>query len=95
MRAMVAKNPSNALARFGLANEALKEQGRQLRGEHYRLDYRKAAVPGDRLVIKTTMGGLSGRLHAIEQSVTNSEGSEVLVAQSIYSWQSSQGEPTS
>ena len=26
MRAMVAKNPSNALARFGLANEALKER---------------------------------------------------------------------
>ena len=26
MRAMVAKNPSNALARFGLANEALKAQ---------------------------------------------------------------------
>jgi predicted Zn-dependent protease len=26
MRAMVAKNPSNALARFGLANEAMKAQ---------------------------------------------------------------------
>ena len=26
MRAMVAKNPANALARFGLANEALKAQ---------------------------------------------------------------------
>jgi predicted Zn-dependent protease len=26
MRAMVAKNPNNALARFGLANEALKAQ---------------------------------------------------------------------
>jgi predicted Zn-dependent protease len=26
MRAMVAKNPTNALARFGLANEALKAQ---------------------------------------------------------------------
>ena len=34
-RAMVAKNPSNALARFGLANEAAKENLLDEAREHY------------------------------------------------------------
>jgi len=34
MRAMVAKNPSNVLARFGLANEALKAQLYEEAAEH-------------------------------------------------------------
>jgi predicted Zn-dependent protease len=37
MRAMVAKNPSNALARFGLANEALKAQLYEEASEQLRL----------------------------------------------------------
>jgi len=37
MRAMVAKNPSNALARFGLANEALKERLYDEAVEHLRI----------------------------------------------------------
>lgn len=37
MRAMVAKNPTNALARFGLANEALKAQLYGEAAEHLRI----------------------------------------------------------
>jgi predicted Zn-dependent protease len=37
MRAMVAKNPANALARFGLANEALKAQLYEEAAEHLRI----------------------------------------------------------
>lgn len=37
MRAMVAKHPSNALARFGLANEALKERLYDEAAEHLRV----------------------------------------------------------
>ena len=37
MRAMVAKNPSNALARFGLANEALNAQLYEEAAEHLRV----------------------------------------------------------
>ena len=37
MRAMVAKNPTNALARFGLANEALKAQLYEEAAEHLRI----------------------------------------------------------
>jgi predicted Zn-dependent protease len=37
MRAMVAKNPTNALARFGLANEALKAQLYAEAAEHLRV----------------------------------------------------------
>jgi thioredoxin-like negative regulator of GroEL len=36
MRAMVAKDPSNVLARFGLANEALKAQLYEEAAEHLR-----------------------------------------------------------
>lgn len=36
MRDMVAKNPTSALARFGLANEALKEQLYEEAAEHLR-----------------------------------------------------------
>jgi thioredoxin-like negative regulator of GroEL len=37
MRAMVAKNPNNPLARFGLANEALKAQLYEEAAEHLRI----------------------------------------------------------
>src|SRR5678810_1511321 len=37
MRAMVQKNPSNVLARFGLANEALKAQLYEEAAEHLRI----------------------------------------------------------
>ena len=37
MRAMVEKNPSNPLARFGLANEALKAQLYEEAAEHLRV----------------------------------------------------------
>ena len=37
MRAMVAKNPNNALARFGLANEAMKAQLYEEAAEHLRI----------------------------------------------------------
>jgi predicted Zn-dependent protease len=37
MRAMVAKNPSNVLARFGLANEALKAELYEEAIEHLRV----------------------------------------------------------
>ena len=37
MRAMVAKNPNNALARFGLANEALKAQLYEEAAENLRI----------------------------------------------------------
>lgn len=37
MRVMVAKYPSNALARFGLANEALKERLYDEAAEHLRI----------------------------------------------------------
>ena len=37
MRAMVAKNPANALARFGLANEAMKAQLYEEAAEHLRV----------------------------------------------------------
>jgi predicted Zn-dependent protease len=47
MRAMVAKHPSNALARFGLANEALKEQLYEEAAEHLRVYLESHADEGN------------------------------------------------
>ena len=47
MRAMVAKHPSNALARFGLANEALKEQLYDEAVEHLRIYLESYADEGN------------------------------------------------
>jgi YbgC/YbaW family acyl-CoA thioester hydrolase len=85
----------SAMEEMGWNVQALKEQGRHLRGEHYRLDYKKAAIPGDRLIVKTKLGSASGRLHAIQQSVSGAEGTDMLVADSVYGWQSSLGQPAS
>jgi predicted Zn-dependent protease len=47
MRAMVAKHPSNALARFGLANEALKEQLYEEAAQHLRVYLESHADEGN------------------------------------------------
>ena len=71
----------------------LKEQGIQLRGEHFALDYKRQALPGDRLTVTTRMDGMSGRLCRVSQVVANADGSELLTASSVYGWADSRGVP--
>jgi acyl-CoA thioester hydrolase len=71
----------------------LKDEGLQLRGEYFALDYKRPALPGDRLMTTTRIDGLSGRLCHVSQSVANAEGSELLAATSVYGWADSRGKP--
>jgi acyl-CoA thioesterase FadM len=72
----------------------LKDEGLQLRGEYFALDYKRPALPGDRLTTTTRIDGLSGRLCHVSQLVANEEGTELLTATSVYGWADSQGAPT-
>jgi len=81
----------DAIARMGWSMGSLREKGLHLRGEYYYLDYKKAAVPEDNIVITTQIEGMSGRKCAVSQSVATREGIELLRAKSVYAWRSSDG----
>jgi acyl-CoA thioesterase FadM len=70
---------------------ASKKEGFQLRGEHFALDYKRPALPGDRLTTTTRIEGLSGRYCRVYQVITNAEGTELLTAISVYGWAGSSG----
>jgi YbgC/YbaW family acyl-CoA thioester hydrolase len=82
------------LEEAGWSAAGLKEQGLHLRGEYYNLTYRQAAMPGDRLRISTTLESTSGPLCALRHVVTTDAGTELLTAESIYSWRDSSGNHT-
>ena len=71
----------------------LKEQDVQLRGEHFALDYKRPALPGDRLTITTRLDAMSGRLCRMSQVVANADGGELLTGTSVYGWADSRGAP--
>lgn len=81
------------LAELGWGVESFRERGLQLRGEHFRLDYKRAALPGDHLVIMTVLQQSIGRLLSVRQRVVTSSGAEVLTADNVYGWQNNEGQP--
>jgi acyl-CoA thioesterase FadM len=84
----------DAITQMGWSMASLREKGLQLRGEYYYLDYKKAAVPEDNIVITTQIEGLSALQCAVRQSVATREGVELLRAKSAYCWRSKDGEAT-
>jgi acyl-CoA thioesterase FadM len=75
-----------AMEEAGWSVAELKAAGRQLRGEYMALDYKRAALPGDRLAVVTRMQMGSGRLCRVSQVVEGEDGAEVLTAMSVYGW---------
>ncbi len=82
-----------AMDAWGWPVGVLKVVGLQLRGEYFLLDYKRAALPGDRIRITTSIEGLSGRLCRLHQSIRNAEGTELLEATSVYGWADKSGRP--
>lgn len=82
----------DAIAQMGWSMASLREKGLQLRGEYYYLDYKKAAVSEDNIVIATQIEGMSARKCAVGQSVATREGVELLRAKSVYGWRSNDGD---
>ena len=84
-----------AVDEIGFPMVRLKDVGLQLRGLHYRLDYKRAVLPEDRIMIDTRIVGAEGRLCAVEQSIRAPDGgTEFLQAKSVYSWLNASGEET-
>jgi YbgC/YbaW family acyl-CoA thioester hydrolase len=83
-----------ALAELGWSTRSLMEAGLQLRGEYHALDYRRAAVPEDRVQIITRIEGVSGRLLAVRQVLTDEVGATYITASSVYGWRTIDGEPS-
>jgi acyl-CoA thioester hydrolase len=81
-----------AMAALGWDVGELKNQGLQLRGEHYKLDYKRAALPGDHLTITTRLEGLEGRRCAISQEITDGSSAGIMSANTIYGWRTNEGE---
>lgn len=69
----------------GIAQE--REAGRRLSGVYYKLDYKRAALPGDELVITTRLEAQSGPSYSVSQRIQEADGSDLLIASSFYSWQ--------
>lgn len=86
-----------ALEETGYMIKALREKNIQLRGEHYKLDYKRGTLPGDKLRIATRISGrhMSGQesLYALDQAITAPDNTQLLTASSIYRWRTSGGDP--
>jgi YbgC/YbaW family acyl-CoA thioester hydrolase len=65
-----------------------REEGLRLSGAYYKLDYKRAALPDDDLTITTRLEGQSGPSYAVSQRIVSADGSDLLTASSIYTWQS-------
>ena len=83
-----------AVTQIGWSVAALRQQGLQLRGEYYYLDYKKAAVPGDAVTITTRVEGVSPTHCAVSQSIVTPDGIELLRANNVYRWRTGTGEAT-
>jgi YbgC/YbaW family acyl-CoA thioester hydrolase len=84
----------SAVTELGWTPLTLREAGYQLRAEHMYLDYKRPALPGDRLTISTRLVGIEERLCAVQQTITRpSDGVDLLSADMIYGWADPTGSP--
>ncbi|HEX9990629.1 MAG TPA: thioesterase family protein [Chloroflexia bacterium] len=82
-----------AMDATGWNTGALRNQGLQLRGEHYSLDYRRETIPGDQVTVTTRIEGISGRLCALHQTIANADGTILIGNSAVYGWRTNAGEP--
>jgi acyl-CoA thioesterase FadM len=72
----------------GTSISGRREEGLRLGGVYYKLDYKRAALPGDELTITTRLERQSGPSYGVAQCIVSADGSDLLIASSIYTWQS-------
>jgi YbgC/YbaW family acyl-CoA thioester hydrolase len=77
-----------ALEAHGTNVAERREEGQRLSGLYYKLDYKRAALPGDELTITTRLERQSGPTYAVSQRILAANGSDLLTASSVYTWQS-------
>jgi acyl-CoA thioesterase FadM len=65
-----------------------------LKAEYLFLDYKRASIPGERLLVDTHLTGLEGRLCSFSHSIKRSEDSaEIVASEYVYGWADNLGEP--
>jgi acyl-CoA thioesterase FadM len=70
-----------------------REPSEYLRARYFDIQYRRAALPGDRLQVVTRITGLEGPLVEVRQSVLGPDGAEMVSAHSVYRWYGPDGDP--
>lgn len=65
-----------------------RTQGLRLNGAYYKLEYKRAVLPGDQLAVVTRVDRQSGPVYATTQRITHLHGEELLTASSVYEWRS-------
>lgn len=69
-----------------------RDIGLRLHGEYYKLDYRRAARPGDQLTVATRLDRRSATAYAATQRISTPQGDDLLTASSFYRWREVKGE---
>lgn len=77
-----------AVEAHGTSVGAQREDGLRLGGVYYKLDYKRAALPGDELTVTTHLERQSGPSYAVSQRIISADGTALLTASNIYTWQS-------
>jgi medium-chain acyl-[acyl-carrier-protein] hydrolase len=77
-----------AIEALGTGIEGRREEGWRLGGVYYKLDYKRAALPGDEMTITTRLERQSGPSYEVSQRILSADGSDLLTASSVYTWQS-------
>lgn len=77
----------------GTGIDEQRESGLRLHGEYYKLDYRRAARPGDQLDVTTRVDRRSATAYAVAQRITTPQGDSLLTAGSVYRWREVKREP--
>ena len=83
-----------AVASLGYPTATLKAAGLHIRGVHYQLDYKRAALPEDPLIIETHLLGSEGSMYEFWQTISVEGGSDLLTAKSVYIWLTDDGAPS-
>ena len=85
----------SAMEEMGWPVARFKSEGYQLKAEYLFLDYKRPAMPGERLLIVTRLVGMEGRLCAVSQSIMRAEDSaQVVAAEYVYGWADDTGAPS-
>ncbi len=84
----------DAMEQIGWPVAPYKERGYQLRAEYIALEYKRPALPGDHLIISTSLVGREGRLCSVRHTVTRVTGgdsTELASAEYVYGWRDADG----
>lgn len=73
-----------ALEAEGISIMKLREQGFRLHGVYYKLDYKRAILPLDKLAITTRIERQSGPAYQATQRIAGEAGEVVTIASSVY-----------